>query len=137
MNANEVKKDLYKSKIMAKFSHYVSGNLYYTVQLENGVYQFPIPTVEDNIITVSVELDHELFSGYKDVKEGVKLSEDLGQTTFGAEVKGSDLNRWITKAIDKGEFVKISDYGWQKELDEAWKELEGSPIFKPFKLDEE
>ena len=27
MNANEVKKDLYKSKNMAKLSHYVSGNL--------------------------------------------------------------------------------------------------------------
>jgi hypothetical protein len=31
---------------MAKLSHYVSGNLYYTVELADGVYQFPIATVE-------------------------------------------------------------------------------------------
>ena len=84
MNANEVKKDLYKSKNMAKLSHYVSGNLYYTVELEDGIYQFPISTY--NYPT---------------------LSEDLGTTTFNAEMKGSDLNRWISKAIDKGEFIKI------------------------------
>lgn len=123
MNANEVKKDLYKSKIMAKFSHYVSGNLYYTVQLEDGTYQFPIPTVEDTIIT-SWNI------------ETIQLSEDLGQTTFGAEIKGSELNRWIAKAIENEEFVKINDFGWQKELDENWKELEGSEIFKPLKLEE-
>jgi hypothetical protein len=93
MNANEVKKDLYKSKNMAKFSHYVSGNLYYTVELAIGTYQFPISTVQET----------EDFA-----PEGsVKLSEDLGTTEFAAEIKGSDLNRWIAKAIDKGEFIKI------------------------------
>ena len=28
MELNDIKKDLYKSKAMAKLSHYVSGNLY-------------------------------------------------------------------------------------------------------------
>lgn len=92
INANDVKKDLYKSKNMAKFSHYVSGNLYYTVQLEDGTYQFPIPTVET--------IDNQPALG-------IELSSDLGQTTFGAEIKGSDLNRWIAKAIEKEEFIKI------------------------------
>ena len=94
MNANEVKKDLYKSKNMAKFSHYVSGNLYYTVELAIGTYQFPISTVEKNENEFGVSI-------------GLKLSEDLGTTEFNAEIKGSDLNRWIAKAIDKGEFIKI------------------------------
>jgi hypothetical protein len=94
MNANEVKKDLYKSKNMAKFSHYVSGNLYYTVELAIGTYQFPIATVEKNENEFGVAI-------------GLKLSEDLGTTEFSAEIKGSDLNRWIAKAIDKGEFIKI------------------------------
>jgi hypothetical protein len=94
MNANEVKKDLYKSKNMAKFSHYVSGNLYYTVELAIGTYQFPISTVEKNENEFGVVI-------------GLKLSEDLGTTEFSAEIKGSDLNRWIAKAIDKGEFIKI------------------------------
>lgn len=94
MNANEVKKDLYKSKNMAKFSHYVSGNLYYTVELAIGTYQFPISTVEKNENEFGMAI-------------GLKLSEDLGTTEFNAEIKGSDLNRWIAKAIDKGEFIKI------------------------------
>jgi hypothetical protein len=91
---NEVKKDLYKSKNMAKFSHYVSGNLYYKVELSVGTYQFPIATVEDR---------EPIF----DSVPGIQLSEDLGTTTFEAEMKGSDLNRWISKAIDKGEFIKV------------------------------
>jgi hypothetical protein len=36
------------------------------------------------------------------------LSTDLGTTTFESEMKGSDLNRWIAKAVEKGEFIKIS-----------------------------
>jgi hypothetical protein len=94
MNANEVKKDLYKSKNMAKLSHYVSGNLYYTVELADGTYQFPIATVE--------------YHPRPDYALRQILSEDLGTTTFEAEMKGSDLNRWIAKAIDKGEFIKIA-----------------------------
>ena len=97
MNANEVKKDLYKSKNMAKLSHYVSGNLYYTVELEDGIYQFPIDTVEVNTEIIK-DVDVEMMS----------LSSDLGTTTFEAEMKGSDLNRWISKAIDKEEFIKIA-----------------------------
>lgn len=90
---NEIKKDLYKSKVMAKFSHYVSGNLYYTVELESGVYQFPMSTVEES----------EKF----DSEGSVKLSSDLGTTTFYSEMKGSELNRWIAMAIDKNEFIKV------------------------------
>ena len=99
MNANEVKKDLYKSKNMAKLSHYVSGNLYYTVGLEDGIYQFPIATVD--------ELIYESVISNTGIKQLCILSEDLGTTTFESEMKGSDLNRWISKAIDKGEFIKI------------------------------
>ena len=100
MNANEVKKDLYKSKNMAKLSHYVSGNLYYTVELADGIYQFPIATIE--------ELIYESAISNTGVKQLCILSEDLGTTTFEAEMKGSDLNRWISKAIDKGEFIKVA-----------------------------
>jgi hypothetical protein len=96
MDRNEVKKDLYKSKNMVKFSHYVSGNLYYTVELSDGTYQFPIATVEYN----------EDGSTWNIGK--LELSSDLGTTTFESEMKGSDLNRWISKAIDNGEFIKIS-----------------------------
>jgi hypothetical protein len=99
MEKNEVKKDLYKSKNMAKFSHYVSGNLYYKVELSVGTYQFPIATVEEQI--------DEAIMGDNGIIELYTLSEDLGTTEFAAEIKGSDLNRWISKAIDKGEFIKL------------------------------
>jgi hypothetical protein len=95
MDKNEVKKDLYKSKNMAKLSHYVSGNLYYNVELTDGTYQFPIATVEFNEDGSTFNIGN------------LELSSDLGTTTFELEMKGSDLNRWISKAIDKGEFVKI------------------------------
>ena len=50
INAIDVQKELMKSKVMAKFSHYTSGNMYYTVELESGVYQFPIGTVETGTV---------------------------------------------------------------------------------------
>lgn len=95
MNANEVKKELYKLKTIAKLSHYVSGNLYYNVELNDGTYQFPISTIE------YVE-DGSTFNIGQ-----LQLSSDLGTTMFEAEMKGSDLNRWISKAISKEEFIKI------------------------------
>jgi hypothetical protein len=97
MDKNEIKKDLYKSKNMAQFSHYVGGNLYYNIIVLDELYQFPIATVEKDLI-------HE--STMREI-ESIKLSEDLGTTEFGALIKGSELNRWISKAIDKGEFIKV------------------------------
>jgi len=96
MNINEIKKDLLKSKVNAKFSHYVAGNLYYTVELSDGTYQFPIATI-------SVDTDATARLG----RDLLFLSEDLGTTPFYAEMRGSELNRWISKAVDNGEFNKI------------------------------
>ena len=86
IDKNEIKKDLYKSKVNAKFAYYCHGTLYYNVETIGGLYQFPISTI--------------------DTEEG-GLSVDLGTTPFNAEIKASDLNRWISKAIDKGAFIKI------------------------------
>ena len=93
MDKNKVKIEMYKSKVMAIFSHYVAGNLYYTVELSDGKYQFPIETVDE-----SEEYDSE---------GSVRLSADLGTTPFNAEMNGRELNRWIGKAIDKEEFTKV------------------------------
>jgi len=128
INVNDVKKDLYKSKVSAKFSHYTSGNLYYTVELADGVYQFPISTADkvklNEVVATGVydstdgynEFEGNLVTKKKDIIEGEndfeeiifdKLSSDLGTTSFYNEMKGSDLNRWIAKAIDKNEFIKV------------------------------
>jgi hypothetical protein len=119
INKNDVKKDLYKSKNMAKFSHYVSGNLYYTVDLSFGRFQFPISTVE------SGWFDGEYVCGHENIT--MQLSSDLGTTTFENEMKGSDLNRWISKAIDNDEFIKITTGGLNfTELKNQFDEMLGS-----------
>jgi hypothetical protein len=129
MNANEVKKELYKSKANAKFSHYTSGNLYYTVELSDGTYQFSIPATEQvadlekqandyaasvlsamsNTSRTAEEMSAVLSTAFQEgAKIGTfKMSSDLGTTSFYGETKGSDLNRWIAKAIEKDDFVKI------------------------------
>lgn len=125
MNTNEVKKELYRSKASAKFSHYVSGNIYYTVELSDGTYQFPIPVTEQ--VMDLTKQANDFAKWYVENNKGVlghedfvniflagarvgtfKLSGDLGTTAFCAEVKGSDLNRWIAKAIEKEDFIKVS-----------------------------
>jgi hypothetical protein len=98
INETEVKKDLFKSKAMAGFSHYMGGNLYYQVDLADGVYQFPISTVEEFIITDGFGLS---------LGSKLQLSEDLGTTAFNAEIRGSELARWISKAIKNETFVKL------------------------------
>ena len=126
INANDVKKDLYKSKVNAKFSHYNSGNLYYTVELADGIYQFPISTIDrvtleettkKQIFTEGEDGTKEYFNKMllvdSDDSENIeelrfdRLSSDLGITDFSNEIKGSDLNRWIVKSIEKNEFIKI------------------------------
>ena len=87
---------------MASFSHYCAGNLYYHVKVGMDVYQFPIPTVEEG---PTFNEDESGLSMYE--IETVKLSSDLGTTSFSREMRGSHLNRWIDMAIDNGEFVMV------------------------------
>lgn len=99
MEKNEIKKYLYKKKeLMAVFNYYLSGNLYYSIQLEDG-YRFPIATVETDYI--------EPLEEGEDEREIIVLSSDLGITPFEREIKASLLNRWIDKAVDNGDFIKI------------------------------
>jgi len=92
-NPIDIQKELIRSKIIAYFIQYISGNLYYKVTLESGTYQFPIETTE-------------LVEKSDDLSEMI-LSTDLGTSNFNAEMKGSYLNRWIQKAIKNKEFIKI------------------------------
>lgn len=97
MEKLNVQKQLLKSKVSAKFSHYCSGNLYYTVEIEEGIFQFPIETIEKVKVIGKPEVELPF----------IKLSDDLGTTSFENQIKASFLNRWIGKAIDNGEFIKI------------------------------
>lgn len=101
-NETEIKKDLFKSKAMAKFSHYIAGNLYYNVEVFGELYEFPIATVEEG---PTFNDDESGLSMYE--VETVVLSEDLGTTKFEAEIRGSELARWITKSIKNETFIKL------------------------------
>jgi hypothetical protein len=101
--ANEIKKDLYKSKAMAKFSHYCSGQLFYSFEALGETYMFPINVTEKRTRTFNIDsIDVECHNV-------TELSADLGHTNFSAEIKASDLNRWIAKAIESNELVKIGE----------------------------
>ena len=93
----EIKKDLMKSKNMANFSHYCAGNLYYNIVVMEELYQFPISTVD------RVQYGTE-ETAYMDT---YNLSSDLGTTNFNDEIRGSELARWITKAIKNESFIKV------------------------------
>lgn len=97
-NETEIKKDLFKSKAMAKFSHYIAGNLYYNIEVFGDTYEFPISTVEEVIETDSFE---------REEIQTLKLSSDLGTTRFESEIRGSELARWISKAIKAETFIKL------------------------------
>lgn len=98
-NAIEIGKELFKSKVMAKFSHYKEGKLFYTVELEAGKFQFPLSTMD-----VDTEIQN-IHTGEDIEIKTYSPSSDLGDTTFFAEIRGSELFRWIKKAIAKDEFV--------------------------------
>ena len=65
----------------ALFSHAIAGVLYYNLHVNDDVYQF------------SVDMNNR---------------DDVGTTTFANEYRGITLMRYIRKAIDSGNLVKIS-----------------------------
>lgn len=105
MEINEIKKDLYKSKNMAKFTHYELGKLYYEVEFLDSKFEFPIETI--TIEKKETLLTKNGLTLWGEIEVGMKLSEDLGHTKFFAEIKASDLIRWITKAIENDTLKKI------------------------------
>ena len=107
IDKNEIKKDLYKSKNLATFSHYSFGKLFYTFDALGATFMFPIYIVEETTTTVLIDLGEGVVTN-RTQKSGYKLSPDLGETNFGPSIKASDLNRWIAKAIDADELVKMT-----------------------------
>ena len=87
---NEIKKDLYKSKEFAKFGYYDgdTNKLYYYINLFGDPHIFPI-----SVITKS--------------DEGYLPSDDLKGAKFDANIKGSELIRWIIKAQNSGDLIKL------------------------------
>lgn len=113
VSLNDIKKDLYKSKATAQFSHYCAGSLYYNIELTTGEkFQFNIKTTENVPLILSFENDPgEVMVNdqiYTDKTTILNLSSDLAITPFNAEIKASELNRWIAKCYESGDLVKIN-----------------------------
>lgn len=89
-NINEIKKDLLRSKANAEFEYYAQGKLYYSVNLTEGKYQFPISILVRDA-------------------QGMKLSEEIGITHLFSSIRASHLIRWIEKAVNNDEFVALFD----------------------------
>jgi hypothetical protein len=91
MTENEIKKDLYKSKEIATFVYYDGDThkMYYNITIFGNPYIFPISVIEKD--------------------DGLLLpSSDLKGAKFAVEIKGSDLNRWIIKAFNKGDLMRLN-----------------------------
>jgi len=65
----------------AKFSHAIAGVLYYNLYVKEDVYQF------------SIDMNDK---------------DDVGTTTFVSEYRGITLMRYIRKAIESENFIKIN-----------------------------
>lgn len=66
---------------MAKFSHAISGNLYYRIDVNGELYQFKVDMNDKN---------------------------DVGTATFNCEEKAIHLMRWINKSKVSGDLVKLN-----------------------------
>ena len=59
-------------------------------------------------------------------QQHMELSSDLGQTPFNAEIKASELNRWIAKAFANGEFICINKAPEMEETFDEQSNLAGT-----------
>lgn len=103
-----------KGAIVAHISHYCAGSLYYTFQSPSGRYQFPIPVVESK--------SDGSVDAHGNPVDSMRLSSDLGTTTFSDKEKASMLWRWIDKAIDSGNLIALKvrkDIPWIDMLNQA------------------
>lgn len=73
-------KTIIKDNIV-EFSHAIAGVLYYIVKVEDSFYQFPV-----------------------DMND----KDDVGTATFNKTIKAITMMRYIRKALNNNEFIKIS-----------------------------
>lgn len=113
MDKNEIKKDLYKSKEMARLSHYDGdkGALMYHVRIGGKLHEFPIYVTEKGERVFEIDKYEQAFEApiqtTLKLENVPQLANDLKGAKFFVEIKGSDLNRWIGKALDSGDLVAL------------------------------
>jgi hypothetical protein len=80
MEIKHTLKEIVSNNNMAKFSHFVFGNLYYTVGVDDQWYQFVIPVSDE---------------------------KEVGTAVFPSEIKAITLMRYIRISMEKGELIPL------------------------------
>lgn len=109
MEIIDVQKDLLKSKTIADFDRFENGDLFYNVNILDDLYQFPIPTIGE------VHINHDILdsegeqSGMKLIAKTFRPKNDVKGAAFTPQMRGSELFRWIKKAYNDNNLIKISE----------------------------
>lgn len=112
ININELKKDLYKSKVNATFLRYTPGKMFYRLEALGKVFVFPIYVIENDYSwVIEVKTIEEMATTQpKKVLKGIKHTEDFGNNLIlENQIKASLYIKWIEKAIAIGEFHEIEE----------------------------
>ena len=118
MEKTEVQKFLYKTKTIANLDRFENGKLFYHVGLIDGIYEFPINTVEKiNIENTELYKDPEFAKHIVEGQYFSILKDDIKGAAFGINMKASELFRWIKVAIDNEELICIRLFGNKGEID--------------------
>lgn len=80
METNSILKQIVMNDNLASISHAIAGVLYYEVKTQDAIYQFPID---------------------------MNKHDDVGTATFNSTIKAITLMRYIRKAIENEELVKL------------------------------
>lgn len=107
LDVNLIKKDVLRSKAIAKFQRYdfETRSLIYNIQLTDGLYQFPVKLLRPFEITNKIS---EKGMKITLTIEGIEELEDIKGADFFNEMKGALLSRWIEKAVKDENFICLT-----------------------------
>lgn len=99
VDINEIKKDLMKTKEMARLLYYdpSNGSLIYTFNALGKNWVFPIKTVHKTTYNKKISETNEIL--VEVFVPTIKLADDLKGSRFEPELRASLLIRWIQEAI--------------------------------------
>lgn len=88
-------------KDKAVFSHFSDNRIHYTILINDSNYEFAIHTSDIN------HIQYIFNNVLQDISKKIKLSYEVGMIKFPREIQGEILNRWIEKAVQRGEIKTI------------------------------
>jgi len=108
IDKKEVQKSLLKNKTMARFDRFENGDLFYDVEVDGITYQFPIATIKEVHVNMETQDESGELSGIVVRAKIHAPKPDVKGAAFTTQMRGSELFRWIARAIDNNDFIQIS-----------------------------